>query len=226
MRGIALALLVALSAHAASAEIIQAQVTGGAVSGVAADGMTVFKGIPFAAPPVGDLRWKAPAPVEPWTGVKKADAFADACMQAPNSQGNTAPVSEDCLYLNVWTPAKSANDKIPVIVWIHGGGFVGGSTSISMYDGSGYARKGVILVSLAYRLGPFGFMASPALSRESGHGSGTYGIQDSNGCKRTFLPSAAIRGTSRSSGTRPAPRPSASWPPAPGPKGCSTASSQ
>jgi para-nitrobenzyl esterase len=140
--------------------------------------MTVFKGIPFAAPPVGDLRWKAPAPVEPWTGVKKADAFADACMQAPNSQGNTAPVSEDCLYLNVWTPAKSANDKIPVIVWIHGGGFVGGSTSISMYDGSGYARKGVILVSLAYRLGPFGFMASPALSRESGHGSGTYGIQD------------------------------------------------
>ncbi len=99
-------------------------------------------------------------------------------MQAPNTQGNTAPVSEDCLYLNVWTPARSAGEKIPVIVWIHGGGFVGGSTSIGMYDGSGYARKGVVLVSLAYRLGPYGFMAHPELSRESGHGSGTYGIQD------------------------------------------------
>ena len=178
MRGIALALLVVLSVHTAHAEIVEAKVTGGRVSGVAVDGVTVFKGIPFAAPPVGDLRWKAPAPVDPWTGVKKADAFANACMQAPNSQGNTAPVSEDCLYLNVWTPAKSASQRLPVIVWIHGGGFVGGSTSIGMYDGSGYAKKGVILVSLAYRLGPYGFMASPELSRESGHGSGTYGIQD------------------------------------------------
>ncbi len=99
-------------------------------------------------------------------------------MRAPNSQGNTAPVGEGCPYLNVWTPARSASDKIPVIVWIHGGGFVGGSTSIGMYDGTGYARKGVVLVSLAYRLGPYGFMAHPELSRESGHGSGTYGIQD------------------------------------------------
>jgi para-nitrobenzyl esterase len=178
MRGIALALLAVLSVQTAHGEIIRAKVTGGEVSGVAADGMTIFKGIPFAAPPTGDLRWKAPAPVEPWAGVKPADAFANACMQAPNSQGNTAPVSEDCLYLNVWTPAKSASDKIPVIVWIHGGGFVGGSTSIGMYDGSGYAKKGVILVSLAYRLGPYGYMASPELSRESGHGSGTYGILD------------------------------------------------
>lgn len=178
MRGIALALLAVSFIHTATAEIIRVKVTGGEVSGVAADGMTIFKGIPFAAPPVGDLRWKAPAPVAPWTGVKQADAFADACMQAPNSQGNTAPVSEDCLYLNVWTPAETVDEKIPVIVWIHGGGFVGGSTSIGMYDGSGYAKKGVILVSLAYRLGPYGFMASPELSRESGHGSGTYGIQD------------------------------------------------
>src|SRR5690242_3388835 len=99
-------------------------------------------------------------------------------MQPPHSQGNTAPVNEDCLYLNVWTPAKSAHEKLPVIVWIHGGGFVGGSTSISLYDGTGYARKGVVLVSLAYRLGPYGFMAHRELSRESGHGSGTYGIQD------------------------------------------------
>ena len=178
MRGIALVLLAVLPVHAAHAQITQAKVTGGAVSGVAEDGIAIFKGIPFAAPPMGDLRWKAPAPVTPWSGVKKADAFANACMQAPNSQGNTAPVSEDCLYLNVWTPARSANAKIPVIVWIHGGGYVGGSTSISMYDGTGFAKKGVVLVSLAYRLGPYGFMAHPELSRESGHGSGAYGIQD------------------------------------------------
>jgi para-nitrobenzyl esterase len=178
MRSIALILLALLPVKAALADITQAKITGGTISGTADNGISIFKGIPFAAPPVGDLRWRAPAPVKPWSGVRKADAFADACMQAPHSQGNTAPVSEDCLYLNVWTPAKSAREKLPVIVWIHGGGFVGGSTSIAMYDGTGYARKGVLLVSLAYRLGPYGFMADPELSRESGHGSGTYGIQD------------------------------------------------
>jgi para-nitrobenzyl esterase len=178
MRCIALALLAALPISSALADITEAKVTGGTVSGVAASGISMFKGIPFAAPPVGDLRWKAPAPVQPWAGVRKADAFANACMQPPNSQGNTAPVSEDCLYLNVWTPAKSADAKLPVIVWIHGGGYVGGSTSIGLYDGTGYARKGVVLVSLAYRLGPYGFMAHPELSSESGHGSGTYGILD------------------------------------------------
>lgn len=178
MRVIGLFLLALLPANAALAQISQARVTGGEVGGVAEAGISVFKGIPFAAPPVGELRWKAPAPVDSWSGVRKADAFANACMQAPNSQGNTAPVSEDCLYLNVWTPAKSASAKLPVIVWIHGGGYVGGSTSIGMYDGTGFAKKGVVLVSLAYRLGPYGFMAHPELSRESGKGSGTYGIQD------------------------------------------------
>jgi para-nitrobenzyl esterase len=178
MRGIALVLLTLLPVHAAYAQVMQAKVTGGIVSGVAENGITIFKGIPFAAPPVGELRWKAPAPVTPWSGVRKADAFAHACMQPPNSQGNTAPVSEDCLYLNVWTPATSATAKLPVIVWVHGGGFTGGSTSISMYDGTGFAKKGVIFVSLAYRLGPFGFLAHPELSRESGHGSGAYGIED------------------------------------------------
>src|SRR5689334_9342430 len=178
MRRIALILLALLPVKAAFADITQAKVTGGAVSGTVENGISMFKGIPFTAPPVGDLRWKAPAPVKPWSGVRKADAFADACMQPPRSQGNTAPVNEDCLYLNVWTPAKSAGEKIPVIVWIHGGGFVGGSTSIGLYDGTGYARKGVVLVSLAYRLGPYGFLAHPELSRESGHGSGTYGILD------------------------------------------------
>ncbi len=152
--------------------------TGGTVSGLAESGLSIFKGIPFAAPPIGDRRWKAPAPVAPWSGVRRPMRFAKACMQAPNTQGNTAPVSEDCLYLNVWTPAKAAGAKLPVIVWIHGGGYVGGSTSIGMYDGTGFAKKGVVLVSLAYRLGPYGFMAHPELSREGGKGSGTYGIQD------------------------------------------------
>jgi para-nitrobenzyl esterase len=154
------------------------KVTGGTIEGVEQDGIFSYKGIPFAAPPAGDLRWKAPAPAEPWTGVKKADAFGPACMQAARSMGNTAPVSEDCLYLNVWTPAKKQDEKIPVIYWIYGGGFSGGSTSTPMYDGTGFAKKGVILVSGAYRVGPFGFLAHPELSREIGKGSGTYGLQD------------------------------------------------
>jgi para-nitrobenzyl esterase len=154
------------------------EVTGGTIEGVEKDGIFSYKGIPFAAPPVGDLRWKPPAPVQPWTGVTKADAFGLACMQAANSMGNTAPVCEDCLYLNVWTPAKNQGEKIPVIFWIHGGGFSGGSTSIPMYDGTGFAKKGVVFVSVAYRVGPFGFLAHPELSRESGKGSGNYGLED------------------------------------------------
>ncbi len=154
------------------------EVTGGTIEGVEQDGIFSYKGIPFASPPVGELRWKAPEPVQPWTGIKKADAFGPACMQAANSMGNTAPVSEDCLYLNVWTPAKKQDEKLSVIFWIYGGGFSGGSTSIPMYDGTGFAEKGVVFVSVAYRVGPFGFLAHPELSSESGNGSGTYGLGD------------------------------------------------
>lgn len=154
------------------------QVTGGTIEGVEQDGILTYKGIPFAAPPVGDLRWKAPTPVKSWEGVKKADSFCDACMQAENAMGNTAPVNEDCLYLNVWTPAKKVDENMPVIYWVHGGGYSGGSTSIPMYDGTGFAKKGVVMVAVAYRLGPFGFLAHPELSAESGKGSGAYGIQD------------------------------------------------
>jgi len=174
---VALFLTSILTPYAVS-QIQTAKVTGGEVQGVVTGGISVFKGIPFAAPPVGDLRWKAPAPVQAWTGIKKADAFGPACMQAAGAMGNTAPVSEDCLCLNVWTPAKKPGEKIPVIVWIYGGGFSGGSTSTSMYDGMGFAKKGVVLVSVAYRVGPFGFLAHPELSRESGKGSGNYGLED------------------------------------------------
>jgi para-nitrobenzyl esterase len=170
--------LIGAFAQFAVSQIQTAKVTGGEVQGVVTEGISIFKGIPFAAPPVGDLRWKTPAPVPAWTGIKKADAFGRACMQASGAMGNTAPVSEDCLYLNVWTPAKRSGEKIPVVFWIYGGGFSGGSTSTSMYDGMGFAKKGVVLVSVAYRVGPFGFFAHPELSRESGKGSGNYGLDD------------------------------------------------
>ncbi len=172
------AFLTSAFAQTAFSQIQTAKVTGGEVQGVVAEGISIFKGIPFAAPPVGELRWKAPAPVQAWTGIRKADAYGLACMQAANSMGNTAPVGEDCLYLNVWTPAKRPGEKLPVIFWIYGGGFSGGSTSIPIYDGTGFAKKGVVFVSVAYRVGPFGFLAHPELSRESGKGSGTYGLED------------------------------------------------
>ena len=172
---------VLLSATPALGEIGEVAVTGGRISGVTADGITAFKGIPFAAPPVGELRWKAPQPVKAWTGVKDGAKFGSACMQDPNLARvfNAPPdFSEDCLFLNVWTPAKSASESLPVMVWIYGGGFVGGQTSVPAYDGVHLAQKGVVLVSVAYRLGVFGFMAHPELSRESGKGSGNYGLQD------------------------------------------------
>jgi para-nitrobenzyl esterase len=163
------------------AQVREADATGGRVSGLLANGIVSFKGIPFAAPPVGALRWKAPQPVKPWTGVKEASAFGASCMQDPMFArlfGAPPEISEDCLYLNVWTPAKTAGDALPVMVWIYGGGFVGGQTSVPLYDGTHLAEKGVVLVSVAYRLGVFGFMAHPDLSRESGKGSGNYGLQD------------------------------------------------
>ena len=153
-----------------------ARVDGGWIRGEVLEGLTVYKGIPFAAPPMGELRWKAPQPVIPWEGVRQATGFAARPMQSGNSRYGS---SEDCLYLNVWTPARSADEKLPVMVWIYGGGFAGGATDDPNTDGSALARKGVILVSAAYRVGKLGFLAHPGLSAEDPHGvSGNYGILD------------------------------------------------
>ncbi|UBZ13001.1 carboxylesterase family protein [Flagellimonas marinaquae] len=150
--------------------------TNGMVQGSAEGDLTVFKGIPFAAPPVGDLRWKAPQPIEPWEGVKKTTEFGPAPMQGGNPPSGK---SEDCLYLNIWSPAKSPDEKIPVLVWIYGGGFSFGSTSEPVYDGTNLAKKGVILVSIPYRVGQLGFLAHPELSAENPNNvSGNYGLLD------------------------------------------------
>lgn len=150
------------------------KVEGGRAQGTVQNGLMVFKGIPFAAPPVGDLRWKAPRPVVPWDTVLQAVHFGPDPIQG---WGDREKQSEDCLYLNVWTPAESSGDRIPVLVWIYGGGFNGGATSY--YDGQNLARKGVVLVSIAYRVGILGFMAHPELSAESPEGvSGNYGLLD------------------------------------------------
>ncbi len=166
----------------ARAQIREAKVTGGAVKGAVSDGVSSFKGIPFAAPPTGDFRWKPPQPAKPWTGILNAKSFAPACIQTIGNiaklMGSLDKVSEDCLYLNVWTAANNESEQRPVMVWIHGGGFTGGMTSMPTYDGTKLAQKGVVFVSVAYRVGPFGFLAHPDLSRESGRGSGNYGLQD------------------------------------------------
>jgi para-nitrobenzyl esterase len=153
----------------------------GALVGVRESRLTVYKGVPFAAPPVGDLRWREPQPMEQWQGVRRADAFAPACMQIGVSMaGETPPaVSEDCLYLNIWTPAQRTRANLPVMVFIPGGGFTNGSASMPLYWGDRLALKGVIVVTVAYRLGPFGFLALPELTRESAHASsGNYGFMD------------------------------------------------
>lgn len=157
------------------------EVTGGTIEGVEQDGIYSYKGIPFAAPPVGDLRWKAPQPVVPWEDTKKTDKFAPGPIQDTAFSailGGPQEISEDCLYLNVWTGAKQADEMRPVMVWIYGGGFGIGMTSTPTYDGTNLANKGVVLVSVAYRVGPMGFLAHPELRAESGQGSGCYGIQD------------------------------------------------
>lgn len=156
-------------------------VESGVIEGVAKDGLTIYMGVPFAAPPLGELRWREPQPVVPWKGTRNAASFAPACMQKGVSMPGEKPpaVSEDCLYLNIWTPAKAADERLPVIVWIHGGGYTNGSASMPLYWGDKLAQRGVVVVTIAYRLGPLGFLAHADLTAESGKkSSGNYGLLD------------------------------------------------
>ena len=176
------AFVVLVAIQCASVAVGQRVVTEfGAISGVRENGLSIYKGVPFAAPPVGDLRWRPPASVAPWTGTRRADAFAPACMQVGVSMPGEIPppLSEDCLYLNIWTPTKSVHGRLPVLVWIYGGGYTNGSASMPLYWGDRLAQKGLIVVTIAYRLGPLGFLAYPELTRESPHrSSGNYGLLD------------------------------------------------
>jgi para-nitrobenzyl esterase len=176
------------AAFAVASTSPQVHVTGGEITGETTGDVDIFKGIPFAAPPVGLLRWRAPQPVQSWTGVRTATAFGPTCIQhdepADSMQrhlfftGSGEPRSEDCLYLNVWSSAN-AEKKRPVIVWIYGGGFHGGMSSNPMIDGTALARQGVIVVSFNYRVGRFGFLALPELTGESPQkSSGNYGLLD------------------------------------------------
>ncbi len=147
------------------------------------DGVRSFKGIPFAQPPVGELRWREPQPAKNWLGVRSADTFGSTCMQrlSPNADYwfRSEGMSEDCLYLNVWTPAKSGREKLPVLVYIFGGGFQNGDGSEPRYDGERMARQGIVAVSVNYRTNVFGFFVHPELTRESPHhASGNYGLLD------------------------------------------------
>ena len=162
-------------------------VEGGQISGTPgwAWGVREYLGIPYAAPPVGNLRWRPPEPVVAWQGVRHLDRFSPACIQRPMVPDNGSwnhgliTTSEDCLYLNVWTPATAGTEKLPVMIWIHGGGGVSGSSAEPIYDGNAIAKRGVVVVSVNYRLGILGWMAHPELTSESEHhSSGNYGSLD------------------------------------------------
>ena len=152
----------------------------GSVQGVKSDDVVSFKGIPFAAPPVGDLRWRPPQAVAPWSTVRAANRFGNDCMQATGTTPPANPVSEDCLYLNVWRPASSTT-PLPVMVWVYGGGYISGGSSAPITDGAQFAKRGVVLVSFNYRLGRFGFFGHPALTAtaaQTGEPLGNYGYMD------------------------------------------------
>jgi para-nitrobenzyl esterase len=181
----ATALVLGMTLPGAALANNQVRTANGVVEGTAdPDGVRVFKGIPFARPPVGELRWKPPQPPQDWPGVRKADAFGPRAMQPPifsDMRFRSAGMGEDCLYLNVWTPAKSDAERLPVLVYFYGGGFVAGDGSEYRYDGGSMARKGLVALTVNYRLGVFGFLAHPELTRESPHkASGNYGLLDQN----------------------------------------------
>lgn len=161
----------------------------GYVSGSNIDGVWTYLGIPFAAPPTGDLRWRPPQPAELWEGVLKADRFGPSCPQAVvsyfGSEWSPGDMSEDCLYLNIWTPAKNFSEKLPVMVFIYGGAYIRGSSALPLYNGSALAKKGVVVVTPNYRVGVLGYMAHPQLSSESpNNSSGNYALLDQQAALR------------------------------------------
>ena len=174
---ILLLILLPSGAFVAEKALAVIQLDSGPISGKVEDGVRVFLGIPFAAPPVGALRWKPPQGVAAWTQVRNAAVFSPSCPQP--KQQDDGKFSEDCLYLNVWTYAKKHDERLPVMVWIHGGAFNFGSASQPEYNGRNLAKKGVVVVTINYRLGPLGFLVHPLLSKEYAHGaSGNYGLLD------------------------------------------------
>ena len=184
--GLALALSLGLAGCAQATprpplagEPTKAVVDSGPIEGRAAGGVAAFRGVPYAAAPVGELRWRPPQPIPAWTAPRDASRFGSDCVQHPLptfiDPGSGQPMSEDCLYLNVWAPAQAKGK--PVMVWIHGGGFTVGSGAMAVADGAALARQGVVVVTLNYRLGRFGFFAHPALARP-GEPTGNYAIMD------------------------------------------------
>jgi para-nitrobenzyl esterase len=173
------AVLTATALHAAIVEPVR--IDSGLISGVegASPEIRAFKGIPYAAPPVGSLRWRAPQPAAKWDGVRKADQFAAACMQVATPRDGEPPFSEDCLYLNVWTAAQSASERRPVMMWIYGGGMQTGNSARASFYGDELAKKGVVLVTINYRVGLMGSYVHPEITKESGHNSsGNYAVLD------------------------------------------------
>lgn len=182
MKKLIISLALALCTAAAGAQGPQAKTACGVLEGTYESGIKVFKGVPFAQPPVGELRWKAPQPVKPWTGVRKAKHFGPNPMQQ-NLFGDmnfgTSENSEDCLYLNIWTPAETMTERLPVLIYFNGGGLMAGSGSEPRYAGDAMARRGIVSVTANYREGVFGFLAHPELSKETSYkGSGNYGFLD------------------------------------------------
>lgn len=171
------------SKHSYKMSLPQIRISTGLVQGIKSefnDKITVYKGLPYAASTGGENRWRAPQPPKPWEGVRIADTFGPPCPQKPFGPMNVLPVQdEDCLSLNIWTPPNSTDEKLPVYVWIYGGRFIAGSGSEHAYDGAGLASKGIVVVTLNYRVGILGFLSTPELDAESGHNaSGNYGIMD------------------------------------------------
>jgi para-nitrobenzyl esterase len=178
---LALAVTIPLTALNKSSPV-QVSLDSGKIKGATERGVIAFKGIPYASPPVGPLRWRPPQPPKKWSGVRSAAQYGADCMQLPfpsDAAPLGTPPAEDCLYMNVWRPAPQSKTPLPVMVWIYGGGFVNGGSSPAVYDGSQFARGGVVFASFNYRLGRFGFFAHPALTRESSDGQlGNYGYLD------------------------------------------------